>query len=106
MNVGILFLFWGITGIGTFFAYLIKNSGITIVISIIFIIGGKFIMGLFSSLTKNDIFMKYSLTSMRNTIIDFNSKPEDVLWFSAVFLLIGIITVLGSSLLFTKRDVD
>jgi ABC-2 type transport system permease protein len=106
MNVGILFMFWGITGIGTFFSYLIKNSGITIVISIIFIIGGKFIMGLLSSLTKNDIFMKYSLANMRNTITNFNSKPEDVLWFSVVFLLIGIITILGSSLIFTKRDVD
>ncbi|SHK08620.1 ABC-2 type transport system permease protein [Clostridium amylolyticum] len=106
MNVGMLCMFWGIAGIGTFFSYLFKNGGITIAISVLLIISGNFIVHLLTLLTKNDIFTRYSLANMRKTIIDFTSKPEDVVKCSIVFLLIGMAAILGSSLLFSKRDVD
>lgn len=106
MNVGMLCMFWGIAGIGTFLSYLFKNGGITIAISVLLIIGGNFIIGMLISLTKNDIFARYSLGNMRKIIINFTSKPEDVVKYSIVFLLIGAVTILGSSLLFSKRDVD
>ncbi|WP_406542167.1 hypothetical protein [Clostridium ljungdahlii] len=87
-------------------AYLLKNEGVTIIVSILLVASSSFIVNLLTLLTKNDVFKKYSLTNMRNTIVSFNSKPEDVVNYSIVFLLIGIITVFGSSLLFSKRDVD
>jgi ABC-2 type transport system permease protein len=106
MNVGMLCMFWGIAGIGTFLSYLFKNGGITIAISILLIIGGNFILGMLISLTKNDIIARYSLPSMRKIIINFTSRPEDVMKYSIVFVLIGIVSILGASLLFSKRDVD
>lgn len=106
MNIGMICMFWGTSGIGTFLAYLLKNEGVTIIVSILLVASSSFIVNLLTLLTKNDVFKKYSLTNMRNTIVSFNSKPEDVMNYSIVFLLIGIITVFGSSLLFSKRDVD
>ncbi|WP_333859568.1 ABC transporter permease [Clostridium sp.] len=106
MNIGIISMFWGIAGIGTFLSYLLKNEGITIIVSVLLVASNNFIVNLLTLLTKNDIFTRYSLTNMRNAIISFTSKPEDVLKYSIVFLLIGIVTILGSSLLFSKRDVD
>jgi ABC-2 type transport system permease protein len=99
-------MFWGIAGIGTFLSYLLKNEGIAIIVSILLVTGSNFIANLLALLTRNDVFTRYSLTNMRKTIIDFTSKPEDVMKYSIVFFLIGIITILGSSLLFSKRDVD
>lgn len=64
------------------------------------------IKGMLTSLTSNDIFFRYNLSYMRNTIINFTSKPGDILKYSVVFVLIGIIIVIGSGLLFTKRGVD
>ena len=106
MNIGIISMFWGIAGIGTFLSYLLKNEGITIIVSVLLVASNNFIVNLLTLLTKNDIFTRYSLTNMRNAIISFTSKPEDVLKYSIVFLLIGIVTILGSSWLFSKRDVD
>lgn len=106
MNIGIIFMFWGTAGIGTFLSYLLKNEGITIIVSILLVASKDFIVNLLALLTKNNVFTKYSLTNMRNTIINFNSKPEDVLKYSIVFLLIGIATILTSSLLFSKRDIN
>ncbi|OKP98918.1 ABC transporter permease [Paenibacillus sp. P46E] len=106
MNVGILCVFWGVTGIGVLCSYLFKNGGITVIASVLLITGGKFVAGMLTSLTNNDIFFRYSLSNMRNTIIDFTSKPEDFLRYSVVFVFMGVMTVAGSSLLFTKRDVD
>lgn len=106
MNIGLICMFWGIAGIGTFLSYLFKNGGITIAISMLFVMSGNIIAQLLTSLTKNHIFTKYSLANIRRVIIDFTSKPEDIFKYSTVFLLIGILTILGSSLLFSKRDVD
>lgn len=106
MNFGILCMFWGTAGIGTFLSYLLKNGGITIIVSILAVTSSNLIANLLAFLTKNDTFATYSLSSMRKTIIDLTSKPEDVVKCSIVFLLIGIAAVLGSSLLFSKRDVD
>ncbi|MBV4439769.1 ABC transporter permease [Clostridium tyrobutyricum] len=105
MNVGIICMFWGITGIGTFLSYLLKNVGITIIVSILLVASKDFIVNLFALLTKNEVFKTYTLTNMRNTIINFNSKPEDVVKYSIVFLIIGVVTILASSLLFSKRDI-
>ncbi|AGX41645.1 ABC transporter permease [Clostridium saccharobutylicum] len=106
MNFGILCMFWGTAGIGTFLSYLLKNGGITIIVSILVVISSNLIANLLAFLTKNNIFATYNLSSMRKTIIDLTSKSEDVMICSIVFLLIGIVAVLGSSLLFSKRDVD
>lgn len=106
MNVGMLCMFWGTAGIGTFLSYLLKNGGTAIVASILLVPGSNFIVKFLALLTKNDIFTMYSLINMRKTIINFTSKPEDVMKCSVVFLLIGIAGILGSSLLFSKRDVD
>lgn len=105
MNVGILCMFWGGAGIGLLCSCLFKNEGITVIILILLITGGKFVAGMLTSLTNNDVFFRYSLSNMHNTIINFTSKPEDIIKYSAVFVLIGAITVTGSSILFTKRDV-
>jgi ABC-2 type transport system permease protein len=106
MNLGMLCMFLGISGLGTLFSYLFKNSGITVAISVLFVLCSNLIVQLPTLITKNDIYLRYSLANMRETIIDFNSKPEDVIKCSMVFLLIGVVTVLGANLLFSKRDVD
>lgn len=106
MNMGILCMFWAITGIGLFCSYLFKNGGVTVIVTVLLITGGKFVVGMLTSLTNNDIFFRYSLSNMRSTIIEFTSKPGDILRYSVVFVIIGFITVLGSSLLFTKRDIN
>lgn len=106
MSIGIIFMFWGVSGIGTFLSYFIKSVSVSIIASILLVIGSNFIANFFAILTKNDIFIRYSLTNMRKTIINFNSKSEDVIKCSIIFLLIGIVTLLGSSLLFSKEDID
>jgi ABC-2 type transport system permease protein len=106
MNIGVICMFWGTAGIGTFLSYLLKSEGITIIVSVLLVTGSNFMANLLALLTRNDVFTRYSLTNMRKTIIDFTSKPEEVMKCSIVFLLIGIITIMGSSLLFSKRDLD
>ncbi|NMM63042.1 ABC transporter permease [Clostridium sp. P21] len=106
MNIGMICMFWGTAGIGAFLSYLLKNEGITIIISILLVASSSFIVSLFTLITKNDAFKRYSLTNMRSTIVNLNSKPEDVVNYSIAFLLIGIVTIFASSLLFSKRDVD
>lgn len=106
MNIGIISMFWAISGIGTFLSYLFKGGGIAIAISVLFVISSNFISQFLVVLTKNNVFLEYSLSNMRRVIIDFTSKSEDVVFISIIFLLIGIVTVLGSSLLFWRRDID
>lgn len=106
MNIGLICMFWAMSGIGTFLSYLIKSVSVSIIVSILLVIGSNFVTSIFTSLTKNNIFTIYSLTNMRKTIINFNSKPEAVIKCSIIFLLIGIVTLLGSSLLFSKKDID
>lgn len=106
MNLGILCVFWGTAGVGTFLSYLLKNVGITIIISILLVTSSNFVVGMLTLLTKNEALGKYTLTNMRNAIINFASKPEETLKYSILFLFVGIVGVLGSSLLFSKRDVD
>lgn len=106
MNVGLLCMIWGMTGIGTLFSYLFKNGGITIAISILLIICGNFIVYYLDLIIGGNVFTRYSLSNMRRTIIDLTSRPEEVVKCAVVFFVIGMVTVLGSSLLFSKRDVD
>ncbi len=106
MNMGILCMFWGIAGIGTFLSYLFKNGGVATAISILLVISSNYFAQFLNLLTKNDIFIKYSLSNMHSIVIDLTSSPEDVVKCSIVFLVIGVITIIGSGLLFSKRDVD
>lgn len=105
MNMGSLCIFWCMTGIGFFFSYLFKNGSIAIAISMLFILSNKFIAQLLTLVTKNDIFIRNTLSNMRNIIIDFTSTPEAAAKCSIVFLVIGSIAILGASLLFSKRDI-
>lgn len=106
MNLGIICMIFGVSGIGLFFSYLFKNGGIAIAVSILLVLCNGMMTNLISLLTKNNIFTHYTLGNMRNTIIDFTSNPLDILICSFVFLSIGIITVLSSCVLFSKRDVE
>lgn len=106
MNIGLLCMFWGVAGLGTFLSYLFKNGGVATAISILLVISGNYFVHFLALLTGNDIFIKYGLSNMRNSIIDLTSNPEDVINYSIVFLVLGVITITGSTLLFSKRDVD
>lgn len=106
MNMGILCMFWAIAGIGTFISYLFKNGVVAMSISIFFVMFKDIFASLLNLLTNNDIFIKYSISNMHSIIIDLTSSPEDVFKCSIVFLVLGIITIIGSSLLFSKKDVD
>jgi ABC-2 type transport system permease protein len=105
-NIGVICMFWGMSGIGTFLSYLFKNGGLTVAISIFLIIGGNYILYFLNLITKNDIFTRYSLTNMRRIIIDLSSEPNEVVKCTILFLLIGIVTIWGACILFTKRDID
>ncbi|WP_410506427.1 ABC transporter permease [Haloimpatiens sp. FM7315] len=106
MNLGLICIFWSITGLGFLISYIFKSAGISIVIFFLLIIGLKLASSILVTLTKNDIYAKFSLSNMKNTIIDLTSKTQEVLIFSIIFLAIGVISVLGSMLVFTKRDVN
>ena len=106
MNIGIICMFWAFTGIGTFLSYLFENVGSTIIVSILLVASKDFIVNFLFLLTKNEIFKRYTLTNMRNTIISFNSKPEEFLECVIIFLLIGLIGIFASSLLFSKKDIS
>lgn len=105
-NIGMICMFWGMSGIGTFLSYFLKNAGLTVAISIFLIIGGNYIVYFLNLITKNDIFIRYSLANMRRIIIDLSSEPNEVVKCTILFLLIGIVTVSGACILFTKRDID
>ncbi|MEG1255525.1 ABC transporter permease [Clostridium sp.] len=106
MNIGILCMFWAIAGIGTFISYLFKNEVVATAISFLVIMSKDIFAYLLHLLTKNDIFIKYSLSNMRSVILDFTSSPEDVIKCSIVFLVFGVITIILSSLLFSIRNID
>lgn len=106
MNIGLIFMFWGIAGIGVVISHLFKSGSVAVIISTLLIMSKNLIAELLYFITENSIFVRYNITSMRDTIINFASKPEDVMKCSIVFLLIGIFTILGANLIFYKRDVD
>ncbi|WGX77856.1 hypothetical protein QJS64_21960 (plasmid) [Paraclostridium bifermentans] len=106
MNIGILCMFCAIAGIGTFISYLFKNGVVAMSISILFVMFKDIFAHLLNLLTNNDIFIKYSLSNMRSIVLDLTSTPENVIKCSIVFLVIGLITIVGSTLLFSKIDVD
>ncbi|HHX61436.1 MAG TPA: ABC transporter permease [Epulopiscium sp.] len=106
MNIGLICMFWGVVGIGMFLSHLFKNGVITTVIAMLFVMSGNVIGNLLTLLTKNNVFARYSFANMRRIIIDFTSRPEGVMKCSVLFLSIGAVTIFGSSLLFSKRDVD
>lgn len=55
MNVGLLSMFWGMSGMGTFLSYLFKNGVITIVISMVFIMSENIIGNFLTLLTRNGV---------------------------------------------------
>ena len=106
MHLGLLCIIWAISGLGTFLSYLIRNGGGTIGTCLILIMASNLGIQLIAYLTKNEEIIKYSLGNMRNVVLNLESTPHDVGFYSMIFIAIGIITVLGSCLIFTKRDVD
>jgi ABC-2 type transport system permease protein len=106
MNMGLLCIIWGISGIGTFLSYLIRSGAGTIGTCIMLIMGSNLGIQLIAYITKNEEIIKYSLGNMRSIALDLESTPRDVGFYSMIFLAIGIVTILGSCLLFSKRDVD
>ena len=106
MNLGMICIILATVGLGTFVSHLSKSSGIAVILSIILFIGSDYIAKLFALLTKKDILTIYGLGNMRKIIIDFNSRAEVVVKISMVLLLIVLATILGSYLLFLKRDID
>lgn len=105
MNLGIICMIFGVSGIGVFFSHLFKNGGIAIAVSILLILCNSMIINLLALITKNNIFINYTLGNMHDIIIDFTSNTLDIMTYSFIFLLIGIITILSSCVLFSKRDI-
>lgn len=106
MNFGLLCMILGTTAIGTFLSYLIKNVGVTILASISIITVSKIAMILLVKITGNETFMQYAFTNMRKTIVDFSSNPQDVIRYSILFLVMGLVSIVLSGILFSKKDVN
>ncbi len=106
MNIGLFCMIIGVSGVGTLISYLFKNSAISIGISFLFVMSKNLISSLLTSVTKNDVFMNFSISNMRNIITNLSSNSGDVLKCSIVFLSLGIITIVMSSILFSIRDIN
>lgn len=106
MNIGLFCMIIGVSGVGTLISYLFKNSAISISISFLFVMSKNIISLLLTSVTKNDVFMNFSISNMRNIIINLSSNSDDVLKCSIVFLSLGIISIVMSSILFSIRDIN
>lgn len=106
MNIGVLSMVWGIVGIGTFLSYLFKSGVVTTTLSVMIALFGDYFGQFLKLITDNDIFIKYSLSNMHRIVTDLTSSSEDIFKCSIVFLILGIITIIGSAILFSKRDVD
>lgn len=106
MNLGMICLILAVTGLGTFVSHLSKNVGIAVITSIVLLLGSDHIAKLFALLTKRNTLTIFGLSNMRKIIIDFNSSPEVIIKICIVLLLIMLATILGSYLLFLKRDID
>lgn len=106
MNLGMICIILATTGLGSFISHLSKNVGVAVILSIILFLGSDYIAELFALLTKKDTLTIYGLRNMRRIIIDFNSSPEMIIKICMVLLLIVLATILGSYLLFLKRDIN
>lgn len=106
MNLGIICTVWASTAFATFLAYVFKNVGITIIVSIVLAKGSELIPSLFSMFTENNILTMYGLTNMRKIIINFASTPEQIMKCCWVLMLIAIVAIWGSCLVFSKMDID
>lgn len=106
MNIGLFCMIIGVSGVGTLISYLFKNSAISIGISFLLVMSKNLISSLLTSVTKNDVFMNFSISNMRNIIINLSSNSSDVLKCSSVFLSLGIISIVMSSILFSIRDIN
>lgn len=105
MNIGLICIIWGVSGFAVFISYVFKNGIITTIISLVVVIGTRFVTSTLSIMTGNNEFMEYDLSGMRKVIFNFNSSPNDVMKYSVVFLFIGAVCVALSSLIFTKTDI-
>lgn len=106
INLGMICIIWGTAGVGTFLSYLFKNIGVTIIISILMVMGNVFAFNLLDLLLKSTVFSQFNLTNMRRVIVNFSSKPQDIIIYSMFFASIGLLTALGSVILFSKKDID
>ena len=105
MNIGLFCMIIGVSGVGTLISYLFKNSAISIGISFILIMSKNFISAFLSLVTENDVFMEFSISNMRDIITNLSSNSSEVLKCSVIFLSLGIISVVISSILFSIRDI-
>ena len=106
MNLGMICMILATTGLGTFVSHLSKSLGIAVILSIALFLESDYIAKLLALLTNKNTVAIYGLRNMRKIIIDFNSSPEVIIKICMVLLLIVLATILGSYLLFLKRDID
>lgn len=87
-----------------------EERAITVLISshilILFVLSKDLLAYLLKALTKSSIFTSYSFSNMRRMILDYTSSPKEVFICSSIFLALGIMTIIGSCLLFSKLDID
>ena len=106
MSIGTLCMFFGVAGIGTLLAYLFKNGIAATLMGILFVLSKDLLAYLLKALTKSSIFTSYSFSNMRRIILDYTSSPKEVFICSGIFLAVGVMTIVGSCLLFSKLDID
>ena len=117
MNLGIVCIVWGTCAFGVFISHLIKNMGVSIIISILLIATSNFFASFLKMLVKNESYIIYEsneefmniiygFSGMRNVITDFSSTPQEVITCSLILILLSIIMVILTSVIFTKRDIE
>lgn len=106
MNLGIVCIVWGTCAFGVFISHLIKNMGVSIIISILLIATSNFFASFLKMLVKNESYIIYGFSGMRNVITDFSSTPQEVITCSLILILLSIIMVILTSVIFTKRDIE
>lgn len=106
MNFGLICIIWSVSAIGVFISHLIKNMGISIIISILLLIGSNVASDVFAVKSGNEVFKILGFTSIRRIILEYSSRKEDIIICCFTLILIGVISSILSSLIFSKRDID
>lgn len=105
MNVGIICIFWGVSALGVLLSYIFRNGVLTIIISLLLVMGSNIAASIMTEITKNQDFITYSLSHMRLVIVNFKSVPSEVMNYSVIFLGIAAVSIALASVIFTKRDI-
>lgn len=105
MNLGIIFIVWAVCALGVLISHLIRNMGVSIIVSMLLIAGSNFFASFINMLVKNESYKIYGFSGMRNVITDFSSTPGDIFNCSLTLLVFSIIMIILTSIVFTKRDI-